>query len=101
MSGSLDKFDTIVFEDRDCWRQKASEADILEFEKLGISVTDKIYFLTDPGLDENHIVEIFRKADPTIGTTYKVATKADPDASAGLGVVFRIMVVRTTTGSTP
>jgi hypothetical protein len=66
----------------------------LEFDKRGISVTDKVYFLTDPGLDENHNLAIG-------SDTYEVRSFSDPDASAGLGVVYKVFVERTTTGSTP
>jgi len=94
LAGSKDSFVTTVFSARACWRQLANDAEIREFEKRGISVTDKIYFTTDPGLDERHIIEID-------GEILEVRSEAGPDASAGLGVVYRVMAERTTTGSTP
>ena len=47
-----------VFSNRDCWRQAASEREILQYQKRGIAVTHKIYFATDPGLDERHFITI-------------------------------------------
>lgn len=96
LGGSKDSF-TAVFVGRACWQQQASNREIREFEKRGIDVTDKIYFLTDPELDERHILVV----SGTSGTsTYEVASKSDPDASAGLGVVYKVMCKKTTTGST-
>lgn len=99
LGGSVDTFPTTVFTDRSCWQQVAKDSEILEFDKKGITVTDKVYFTSDPELDEKHILLI---TNPLVGTTvtYEVRSRALPDASAGLGVVFRVMCERTTTGST-
>lgn len=76
-----------------CWRQPAGEKEIEEFAKRGVSVTNKVYFTSDPGIDERHALEIG-------GETYEVRSFSDPDASAGLGIVYKVFVERTTTGST-
>lgn len=90
-----------VFTDRSCWRQTASDDEVREFEKRGIRATDKVYFTSDPSIDEKHILTDVRNAGATAGTgsTWEVVSRAEPDASAGLGVVWRVMVVRSTTGS--
>ena len=49
-------------------------------------MTDKVYFTSDPGVTAEHYL-VFD------GSEYKVMTKADPDASAGLGRVFRVMAM--------
>lgn len=91
----------VVFSDRECWRQEASDKEVREFEKRGIRATDKIYFTSDPEIDERHILTDVRDSGATAGTgtTWEVVSRAEPDASAGLGVVWRVMVVRSTTGS--
>ena len=91
-----------VFTDRACWRQAASDSQIQEFEKRGISVTDRVYFTTDPGIDETHILTDVRNSGATAGTgdTWEVRSRAVPDATAGLGVVWRVMVAQSTAGST-
>lgn len=98
IGGSRDTF-TLVFSAVDCWQQAASEREIAEFMKRGISVTDKVYFLSDPQLDERHVLTV---TDKTSGRTelYEVRSYADPDASAGKRVVWRVMVNKTTTSST-
>jgi hypothetical protein len=84
LGSSRDGLGTAVFTDRACWRQAASESEILQYQKRGISVTHKIYFTTDPGLDERHTI--------VMGSdTMEVRTYASPDASAGLGVLYRVM----------
>lgn len=92
LGGTRDTF-TTVFQDRACWRQFAKESEIVEFEKRGMSVTDKVYFLSNPGLDERHILIIS-------GDVFEVRSTAIPDASAGMSVVWRVMCELTTTGST-
>ena len=67
-----------------CWVQPASASEVMAFEKRGIVVTNKIYFPTDPGLDE--------KQELLYGTReLTVRSAASPDASAGLGVLYRVM----------
>lgn len=93
-----------LFTDRACWRQNARDAEIVEFAKQGITVTDRFYFFdSDPGLSEEHYLEDVRNADAEAGTgdgEYEIRSRAEPDASAGLGVVWRVYAERTTTGST-
>lgn len=95
LGGNLDTF-TAVFTDKACWSQNANDSEIKEFDKRGISVTNKVYFNEDPSLTEKHeLVVIY----PTQGVseTLVVRSRARPDASAGLGVVWRIMAERKTT----
>ena len=84
LGGSMDTF-TTVFTDRACWRQSAKAIEIFNNQKIGISVTDKIYFEDDPELREQDIL--------VFGTTeYKVRSYADSDASAGKSVLYKVMV---------
>lgn len=100
--GTKPTFPTTLFTDKECWRQNASDREITEFSKRGISVTDRFYFLEDPGLSEEDVLTDVRDKDAAAGTgtEWEVRSEALPDASAGLGVVFRVMAVKTSTGST-
>ena len=101
LGGSSDSFaDVTGFVDRPCWQQAASEAEIEEFAKRGISITNKVYFTTRPAIDEKHIL-LVTNADTGQTDTYEVRSRADPDASAGRGILYRLMCEQTTTGSTP
>lgn len=77
-----------------CWRQPASDREQQQFAKRGITVTDKIYFTDNPAISAQHLLEIG-------GRIYEVKSVSDPDASAGLGVVWRVMAELSTVGSTP
>jgi hypothetical protein len=83
LGGSRDS-DSAVFADRPCWRQAASDAEINEFARRDIVVTDKIYFVTNPDVDARHILVIG-------GDRLEVRSRAMPDASVGLGIVWRVM----------
>ena len=101
IGGAKDAFaDVSGFVARPCWQQTASEAEILEFAKRGISVTDKVYFALRPALSAQHILVVTNVSTGQTDT-YEVRSVADPDASAGLGVLYRVMCEKTTTGSTP
>jgi len=98
LGGSRDSW-TNVFAGRACWQQAASDSEIEEFQKRGIVVTDKVYFPVDPGVDETHTLVI---TNPQVGSTdtFEVRSRAKPDASAGLGWVYRVMVEHKTGGGT-
>ena len=98
LGGSRDSFE-LTQAGTPCWQQLATDREITEFMKRGISVTNKIYFTTDVQLDERDVLEI---QNPTTQEwdTYEVRSRAKPDASAGKSVVWRVMVEYTTTGST-
>ena len=100
--GSRDDFSDSVFTDRECWQQVATMQEVEEFRKRGISVTDKIYFTTDPEVDERHnLVDVrARGATAGAGDEFEVRTRALPDASAGLGVVYKVMAEHSTVGTT-
>ncbi len=89
LGGSKDSF-AVVSTDLECWQQSATDAEILEFSRRGIIVTNKVYFPSDPGVDAGYILVV---TNPQTGTTdtLEVKSRAKPDASAGLGVLFRVM----------
>ena len=61
------------------------------YAQRGQTVTNKFYFTSDPGLDERDQIVI------SDGNVYDVISAPEPDASAGLGVVWRVMARRSTT----
>jgi hypothetical protein len=83
MGGSTDAYSTVLFTNKACWRQPASDIEIMTWQQRGTSITYKIFFKEDPGLDANCILEIG-------GDTLEVKSFASPDDSAGLGVVWRV-----------
>lgn len=95
--GSTDSF-TTTFTAKKCWMQQAGAREVTEFEKKGISVTHKVYFLTDTALDERDVLYVTDQEGAV--TAMEVRSYSGPDASAGLGVVYKVMTEKTTTGST-
>lgn len=93
MGGSRDSLGSAIFSGRPCWRQVMREREVFEYMKRGFHVTDKVYFTSDPGLDDRHILVVD-------GDTLEVVSTAIPDASAGMGVVWRVMARISSTGST-
>ena len=58
MGGGIDSW-AIVFSNRACWRQPAGDNEKEYAGKTGIEVSHKVYFTSDPELDEHHIL-VFR-----------------------------------------
>ena len=74
-----------------CWQQTASDRDVTEYAKRGITVTDKVYFTGNVDVDESNGMTITNSlAGSTV--SFDVVSKAVPDASAGMGVVWRVML---------
>ena len=89
MGGSVDTFPTTIFSARACWRQQLSSSEVLWWQQRSVNVSNKVFFAEDPELDENCILEF-----PGEDDFYDVKSYASPDASAGLGVLYRVMVDR-------
>ena len=88
VGGGRDTY-TTVFTDRACWVQQAGDSEVTEYARRGIRISEKVYFTTNPELNELHTLTIN-------GIEYDVISYPEIDASAGMGVVWRVMVNRTT-----
>ncbi len=95
LGGSKDSW-TDVQTDVECWEQNASQAEITAYEKRGMTVSRKVFFPTDPSVTVQHQVLITSrdKGITTISSPVPldVKTESRPDASAGLGVAYKVMV---------
>lgn len=100
LGGAKDSYEEIVFADRACWLQPAGDKESRKFQKQGIDVTAKIYFTSKPSLDSRHLIVVLDGDGSALGT-WLAHSRPKPDASAGLGKVFKVMVEESTTGSTP
>ena len=88
LGGSTDSYATLS--SGTCWHQQAGDSEVSEYQKREITISGKVYFTADPALHEGHVLVID-------GQTYDVMSYPEQDASAGLGVVWRVMVLRKTT----
>lgn len=78
----------------ECWEQTASSNEKMEWQKRGISVTKKVYFTSNPNVTSRHQILVTHRNGDAVANpvAYDVLSYADPDASAGLGVVYRVML---------
>lgn len=90
LGGNKDSYEAVDgFTNRSCWRQPVSDSEKSDFEKRGIRITNKVYFTSDPELTEKHVLRF-----DDSGYNFDVKSASVPDASAGLGMVWRVMVER-------
>lgn len=79
-----------------CWEQQASSSENALYQKKGISNTKKVFFTEDPGISEGHVLYISERYDVAIAEADQieldVLSSPHPDASAGLGILWRVMV---------
>lgn len=84
-----------------CWEQNAGHREVIQYEKVGMIVNRKVYFDADPGVDESYEILITsRDAGQTTipivdRKVLEVRSEALPDATAGLGVAFKVMAEET------
>lgn len=77
-----------------CWVQQLSATTMEAFAKRGINVSQKVYFASDPGVTERHEILITKMGDNVVANPIRleVYAQAVPDADAGLGILYRVMV---------
>ena len=78
----------------ECWEQQASNSETMEFEKRGMNISKKIFFVTDPQVTTKHEIVITHRLGVAVVNpiSYNVMSEPLPDSSAGLGVVYKVMV---------
>ena len=92
LGGSKDSF-TDEQTDVPCWQQHASAKETVEYQKRGFESIRKIYFTSDPSVTTRHQVLVTEMGGVAVASPLEldVLTEALPDASAGMGVVFKAM----------
>jgi len=74
-----------------------------QFGKRGIAINRKVYFNVDPGVTEKHeiLITSFDAGETTVSSPppLKVLSEALPDAGAGLGPPYKVMVHDQTGGN--
>ena len=84
-----------------CWEQPANNREVKEYEKRGVQINRKVYFVTDPALTERHEILITSRANRD-GTTTTIAAAdqvvlevhqpPQPDSLGG-NVLWRVMAL--------
>lgn len=80
----------------ECWVQQAGHNEVLRYQKRGIDFTQKIFFTSDPGIGEDMVLVITSRNGVSIPSSQQVdwdiVHYPKPDASAGSGIVFKVLV---------
>ena len=80
----------------ECWEQTLSANTIDEYQKRGINVTNRVYFASDPNVQEEYEIVITERNGTAVSVANQraldVKAAYDPDASAGLGVLYKVLV---------
>ena len=76
-----------------CWEQKASEGEILRYQKKGMRLVSKIYFASDPAVTERHQIIITSRNGVAIASpiTLEIGSESMPDATVGKGLAFKTL----------
>lgn len=98
--------DLYVVEQTDvsCWEQQASASEINDWQKRGIAIEKKVFFNSNPNVNEDSLIVITNRYNQDIveadQLVLDVVSSPDPDASAGIGILYKVMC-RKKTGSPP
>jgi len=91
LGGSKDSY-TIEQTSVECWQQPAGDSEIAEFQKDGVSISHKVYFVANPSVTSRHqlLITYWDGAVVSTPVPLDVVSHSVPDASAGMGVVWRV-----------
>lgn len=80
----------------ECWEQPASDGEKIEFQKRGMTISNRIFYSSDPGVTSQHEILITRRQGVAVASPirYDVMSRSEPDSSAGLGIQWKVMVNR-------
>lgn len=84
-----------------CWLQQASSSEVNDFMQRGVRISHKIFFVADPSLQARSVIKmITRQNGVSVPSDERyildVVSWPDPDASAGVGVLWKAMLVSQT-----
>lgn len=98
--GGRKEADHVIQRGVSCWVQQASSSEVIQFGKRGMTITHKVFFSENPLVGAGHKIKATKRGGTSLSSpqAFDVISTPDPDASAGLGHVWRVMV-RDETGS--
>lgn len=79
-----------------CFEQPVNTTESKDWQKRGITVTSKIYFVADPQIDERHVIFLTNRNGTSIPANSRIRLEvrsiSEPDASMGASLVWRAML---------
>ena len=83
-----------------CWEQPQPTSKDEQYQKEGMSINSKVYFLSDPQVTTRHRIIITKRNGTDVATADQVELDVMktpiPDASVGLGIVYKVECQRYT-----
>ena len=97
LGGSKDTA-TIIRQDVECWEQQLNSSEVSDYQKQGIRADRKVFFVSDPSVGRRSQILITERFGETVTNpeVLDVVNTPIPDASAGLDMVWRVVVRYTT-----
>ena len=93
LGGSKDSY-TDLESDVLCWEQQLSASEVDDYQKQGIQANRKVFFTSDYSVGRRHQILITEREGVTVTSpiALDVISTPMPDASAGLGILWRVAV---------
>ncbi len=99
--GSKDSF-TNEQTDVVCWDQSANSREVDIYQKRGMEIDHKVFFLSNPSISSRHQILITEMGGNVIASpiALDVVSEPGPDTSVGAGILWKVMCVQVTSGET-
>jgi hypothetical protein len=77
-----------------CWEQQVSAAEVEQWEKKGMDLRTKIYFVSDPGVTLRHQLVVTSRNGTAVASAdqvvWDVLDSPSPDVSVGRQLLWRV-----------
>jgi len=76
-----------------CWEQPAGDSEFGSYQKEGVRITHKVFFLENPYVKRRYQIVITHRQGVAVANpkVLDVVSYPMPDATAGLGVCYRVL----------
>jgi len=76
-----------------CWEQQTGATEEKKYAKLGLSVSSKVYFVTQPNLTSRHEILITSRGGSALASPVSLSVTGEPvpDVSVGKGLLWKVM----------
>lgn len=79
-----------------CWEQQVSASESSEYQKQGMTLRSKVYYVKNPNVSRRHQITITKRLGVAVAVasrqTWDVLDSPLPDVSVGRGLLWRVMV---------
>ena len=78
-----------------CWEQSTGANEVTEYQKQGMKITKKVYFISDPAVTPRHRLIITKRNGTAVPTASQVDLKVlgtpKPDTTVGMEIAYKVM----------